>query len=103
MFRNEGKDKITEIGIDSEGRLFVKPKKQTFQYIYRAAAEVNWDEKKKVLFSPKQTDWSNWSYYQWYIHIIEIAKSECDCRLYLTNRTKWTNIQHDLKQQILDL
>ena len=66
-------DQIIEIGIDHEDRLYIRPEKQTFEYIYRAAAEVGWDNKEKVLFSPKPREWS---YYVWYRHILDIAKDE---------------------------
>jgi len=91
-------DEILEIGIDNQERLFVRPEKQTFEYIYRAAAEVGWDKKEKVLYSPKPREWS---YYLWYRHIIDIAKDEYGCKLYLTDKTIWTNIPNDLKQQII--
>ena len=90
-------DKIIEIGIDNQERLFIRPEKQTFDYIYRAAAEVGWDKKENILYSPKPREWS---YYLWYRHIIAIVE-EYGCKLYLTEKTKWTNIQDDFKQQII--
>ena len=38
-------DNIVEVGIDDKQRLYVRPERQTFEYIYRAAAEVGWDNK----------------------------------------------------------
>ncbi|MFD1218131.1 hypothetical protein [Microbulbifer celer] len=35
-------DKIKEIGIDGEGRLYLKPAVETFPMIYREAMEVHW-------------------------------------------------------------
>lgn len=91
-------DKIFEIGIDKQERLFIKPETQTFEYIYRAAAEVGWDNKAKVLFSPMPRVWN---YYMWYRHIIDIVKNEYGCILNVTVETKWTNIPHELKEQIV--
>jgi hypothetical protein len=51
-------DKIIEIGIDDQQRLYIKPEKQTFEYIYRTAAEVGWDNKERFLYSPKPREWS---------------------------------------------
>ena len=90
-------DNISEVGIDDKERLYVKPEKQTFEYIWRAAAEVGWDAKEHILFSPKPREWS---YLDWYKHIIAIAKDEYGCALLLTQLTKWTNISDDLKYQI---
>ncbi len=94
------KDGISEIGIDGEQRFYIKPETQTFEYIYRAAAEVGWDDTRKFLFSPKPR---GWNYYMWYRHIINIAKDECGCLLYLNDRTNWTNISDELKQQIIKI
>lgn len=92
-------DQIIEIGIDHEDRLYIRPEKQTFEYIYRAAAEVGWDNKEKVLFSPKPREWS---YYVWYRHILDIAKDEYGCKLLLTDKTQWRNVPDDLQQQIIE-
>jgi hypothetical protein len=91
-------DNINEVGIDCKERLYIKPEKQTFEYIWRAAAEVGWDDKEKILFSPKPREWS---YHHWYRHIVAIAKDEYGCKLDLTEQTKWSNIPNDLKQQIV--
>ncbi|WP_394800432.1 hypothetical protein [Niabella pedocola] len=88
---------FSEIGIDDIGRLFVRPRMQTFDYIYRAAAEVGRDNKEKFLFSPKPREWT---YFTWYKHIIQTAKEEYNCKLCLVKETKWTNISDELKQQI---
>lgn len=93
-------DNIIEIGIDKQERLFIKPERQTFEYIYRAAAEVNWDHKEKFLYSPKPREWS---YYAWYKHIIAIAKDEYGCELRLTRNTRWINISNELKEQIIEI
>ncbi len=92
-------DNISEIGIDDQQRLYIKPEKQTFEYIYRAAAEVGWDSKERILFSLKPREWS---YYVWYRHIVDITKDEYGCKLHLTDKTTWTNIPNDLKPQIIE-
>ncbi len=92
-------DKIIEVGIDEKGRLYIKPQTQHFEFIYRAAAEVNWDNKEMFLYSPKPREWS---YYAWYKHIITIANDEYGCKLQLTDKTKWINIPTELKQQIIE-
>lgn len=90
-------DEIVEIGIDTNERLFIKPKREKFTLIYRTATEVHWDEKEKFLYSPKPREWNH---IDWYKHIIKIIATDCNCKLILTYRTTWTNISDELKKQI---
>lgn len=91
-------DEIIEIAIDENERLLVKPKNTSFTLIYRTATEVHWDEKLLLLYSPKPREWT---YLNWYQHIINVAEVECNTKLILTARTVWTNITQDLKKQII--
>lgn len=92
-------DEIIEIGIDKNEQLFVRPKRERFTLIYRTATEVHWDEKELFLYSPKPREWS---YFDWYKHIIDVANKECNVKLILTHRTIWTNVENELKKQIID-
>lgn len=92
-------DEIIEVGIDKNERLFIRPKRERFSLIYRTATEVHWDEKELFLYSPKPREWS---YYDWYRHIIDVADKECNVKLMLTQRTIWTSIDNDLKKQIIE-
>ena len=94
------KDFISSIEIDNEGRLLIKPEKEKFNLIYRTASEVHWDQAKSVLYSPKP---SEWSYLDWYKHIMTIVEAECLCSLSLNENTIWTNIPQELKSQIENL
>jgi hypothetical protein len=51
-------DNILEIGIDDEGRLYVKPTTTKFPMMYREAIEVHWDSNGDFLYSPKPRNWS---------------------------------------------
>lgn len=93
-------DNIVEVGIDPKERLYIKPEKKDFPYIYRAAAEVNWDAKEKFLYSPKPREWR---YIDWYKHILIVTKEEYGCELFLNGKTKWTNIPETLKEQIIQI
>ncbi|GAB2711042.1 hypothetical protein GCM10011495_25880 [Hymenobacter frigidus] len=95
-------DSIEEIGIDGNGRLFVKPLNLRFPMIWRSGAEVHWDAKYLFLYSPKPREWS---YLDWYKHIIAVAM-EGDggyCELSITGTTLWTNVPAELQQQIMEL
>ncbi len=91
-------DAITQIEIDSLGRLLIYPEKEKFNLIWRSATEVHWDEKKMFLFSPKPREWS---YFDWYGQIISVIRTEYACSLFLTENTIFINISPSLKQQIL--
>ena len=65
--------------------------------IYRSASEVNWDKDGMFLYSPKPREWT---YFEWYKHIISLIQTDCECQLVLTPETKWINIDNELKWQI---
>ncbi len=90
-------DAISEVGIDSEGRLYVRPSSVSFEYIYRAAMEVNWDAKERRLFSPRPREWT---YADWFRQIVAAAADEYGIRLKLTIETTWSNIAEPLKNEI---
>jgi hypothetical protein len=57
-------DEIIEVGIDQDGKLYVRPTSQRFPYIYRAAMEVGWDPVRGALFSPKPQEWSHLDWFR---------------------------------------
>ena len=89
-------DNIIEIGIDNLERLYIKPEKVKFTLIYRTATEVHWDNENHFLYSPKP---KNWTYLDWYKQIIIVAE-DCNCKLIITEKTKWKNISEKLKTEI---
>ncbi|MGZ8549900.1 MAG: hypothetical protein ACXWV2_04525 [Chitinophagaceae bacterium] len=92
-------DNISEIGIDDNERLFIKPETKNFEFIYRVAAEVTRNNKEKFLFSPKPKEST---YFDWFRQIIIVTKDEYGCQLILTDKTKWTNIPDELKSKICE-
>lgn len=98
--RHYENDNIIEIGIDEQERLFIKPESATFPFIYRTATEVHWDEKRKVLYSPKPKEWT---YTDWYKQIVGVVQTECNHLLHVTDDTIWTNVPSDLKEEISEL
>ena len=90
-------DNIIEVGIDNKERIYIKPETNDFDFIWRDASEVSWDDKNKVLYSPKPKEWT---YFDWYRQIILATKGEYGCQLVLTDKTQWINIPDELKEQI---
>lgn len=92
------KDEILQIGIDKNERLFIIPKTKSFPYVYREGMEVHWNNKGKLLYSPKPKEWS---YAKWYAQILKAAKEQ-SCVLLITENTQWVNIQKELKNEIIN-
>lgn len=90
-------DNIIEVGIDEKERIYIKPETKNFEFIWRDASEVGWDDKEKVLYSPKPKDLT---YFDWFRQIIMATKGEYGCQLVITDKTLWTNIPNELKDQI---
>jgi hypothetical protein len=92
-------DNIVEISIDQNGRLRIKPMTEKFTLIYRSATEVHWDDNENFLYSPKPREWT---YLDWYKHIVSTILTEHNCKLTITTETKWTSIPKDLKEGIFN-
>jgi len=91
---------ITEISILETGELLVKPKENKdniFQFIYRTATGVNWDEQSQCFKTPKPKEWS---YQDWYENIISSVIDEIGIELKITSNTKYYNISNNLKESI---
>jgi hypothetical protein len=92
-------DNIKKISIDSLNRLCIYPEKEVFTLIWRSATEVNWDSEDSFLYSPEPREWS---YFDWFKHIIGVVKDDYNCDLLITKDTLWINIPESLKQAILN-
>jgi hypothetical protein len=90
-------EQIVEIGIDRDGRLYVRPAGRTFPYIYRAAMEVHWDSERGVLFNPKPREWS---YRDWFRQILAAVDGEYRVRLKVGLDTIWSNVPDEFRKQI---
>jgi Integron Cassette Protein Hfx_Cass5 len=90
-------DQIVEVGIDQDGKLYVRPGEQTFSYIYRAAMGVGWDSLRRALFAPKAREWS---YLDWFRQILAAAADEYGVRLRIGAATTWSDVPDLLRSQI---
>lgn len=71
--------------------------KPMYQYIYRSAAGVHWDQDLRGF---KSTQPKVWSYSEWFGHICGIVKSELGINLKLTKETSWANVPAADKENI---
>ncbi len=91
------REPIAEVAIDEGARLRVVPRERTFEFIWRAAAEVNWDAEGRYLYSPKPREWS---YLDWYEHIVGAVRSEYAVVLVLEPASRFAGIPAELEQEI---
>lgn len=77
---------ISKVALLDGKRVLIYPKshKSSFQYIYREAAGVNWDDSEKC-FSSTQID--KWDIARWYQHIFQTVKEGLGIQLILSEDT----------------
>ncbi|WP_299599453.1 hypothetical protein [uncultured Microbulbifer sp.] len=93
-------EEISKVEIIENGELYVILKsggQPTYQYIYREAAEVYWDESQKGFKSPPPR---KWRHSEWYQHIVSVAASGLGISLRLTKNTVWSNVPERTKTDI---
>ncbi len=93
-------EEISKIEILESGEMFVvlaTGGKPMYQYVYREAAEVYWDNKIKGFKAPAPR---KWSYSDWYHHIVAIAASGLGISLVLSSNTNWVNVPSKIKAEI---
>jgi hypothetical protein len=78
------------VGIESQG-------KPMFQYVYREAAGVYWDQSRKGF---KSTPMREWSCSQWFKQIIEVVRSGFGVELKLGANVIWLNVPEKQKTEI---
>lgn len=78
------------VGIESQG-------KPMYQYVYREAAGVYWDQSRKGF---KSTPIREWSCYQWFKQIIEVVRSGLGVELKLGANVIWQNVPEKQKAEI---
>ncbi len=98
------REKIVEVGINKDQRLFVRPSSTIFDYIYRSASEVHWNVESAYLYGgPLRATQPEFDYVMWFRKIVAAVKSEYGTELYMNDKTKWTNIPSELADNIKSL
>jgi len=90
-------ERIVEVGINDASRLFVEPDSRAFPFIYRAGAQIEWDEVSRRLYSPTITDGS---YLQWFERIRTAVASEYDVGLRTSDATRWSSLPEPSRSQL---
>ena len=68
-----------------------------YQYVYRAAAGVYWDDEHKGF---KSTPLQQWTVSDWFFHIKDIVRSSLNLDLVLNEKIIWENISETEQTKI---
>lgn len=91
---------INEIVVNDENKLLLKvigKGNRMYQYIYREAAGVYWDENQKAF---KSKPINEWTVSEWFLHIKDIVKSGLNLELTIDENVEWKNIPDEEKTKI---
>ena len=91
---------ITKMAVLESGAIRVTPVlnwNNCFQFIYRTATGVTWNETSQSFMSPAPQDWS---LFDWYKNIVSSVTSEMGVLLKVTANTDWHNVPQELRQKI---
>lgn len=94
------KEIIKEIVVNYQNELLLKvvgEGNSGYQYVYREAAGVYWDEIQKGF---KSTTINEWTISEWFLHIKDIVKSGLNVELTIDENVEWENIPDTEKIKI---
>jgi hypothetical protein len=91
---------ISKVEVLQSGEILVTPVinlKDLFQFIYRTATGVTWNESSQSFMSPTPREWT---LFDWYKSILDSVVSEMDVLLKVTPITEWQNVPQELQESI---
>jgi hypothetical protein len=86
---------IKEVVVNDKNELLIKvigDGNPMYQYVYREAAGVYWDDNQKAF---KSTPLNEWTESKWFMHIKDIVKSGLNIELSFDANLKWNNISDE--------
>lgn len=94
---------VSDIGITDEGVIVITLEsggKPSYQYVYRAAAGVCWEQGEKAFkFDTK----SDGLYSKWFAHILNVLNDEMGLQLQLAKVVTWTAVSDEVRDELLTL
>jgi hypothetical protein len=69
----------------------------SYQYVYRAAAGVYWDDNAGAFKLDMKNDKR---FAHWFAHLCKVLEDEMNIQLHLGSRTAWTNVPNDVRSEI---
>lgn len=89
---------ISEVALDEAGRLLLKPAETLFDDLHMAGAwGFRWDAHRRMLAIPPPRDWS---YHDWFQHVVTIIGQQYGVHLKLGPRTEWSSVPTEVRTQI---
>jgi hypothetical protein len=91
--------RILKVAVLEDGRTAVFPesKKAMYQYVYREAAGVYWDQELGCFVSTPPGEWTP---QQWYQHIVAIVRTGVGLQMVLTPETKYDSKEEGFEESI---
>ncbi len=94
---------VSNIEITDDGEIVIALEsggKASYQYVYRAAAGVYWDQDGKAFrFATKKDG----LYAKWFAHILNVLDDEMTLQLRLARVVTWTGVSNEVRDEILML
>tara|TARA_R110002124_G_scaffold229799_2_gene394949 strand:+ start:591 stop:899 length:309 start_codon:yes stop_codon:yes gene_type:complete len=93
-------EEISKIEILENGEMFVvlaSGGKPMYQYIYREAAEVYWDNAVKAFKAPTPR---KWDHSDWFNQIVIVVASGLGITLKLSSATIWVNVPEQSREKM---
>jgi hypothetical protein len=91
---------ISNVEITQDSELLLRLEsggKPSYQYIYRAARGIYWDEERHGFKFKGPVDWPH---AKWFSHVVEIIHSEFRLKLVLGESVAWENVPEDVRKSI---
>jgi hypothetical protein len=89
---------IAELTLDDAGRLLLKPAESSFDDLHMAGAwGFRWDEPTSSLAIPRPREWS---YRDWFEHVVTIIGSEYGVHLKVGPDTQWVAVPSTVRDDI---
>lgn len=94
---------VSNIEITDEGVIVIALEsggKPSYQYVYRAAAGVYWDQDRKAFeFATKNDGF----YAKWFAHMLNVLDDEMGLKLRLAKVVTWTGVSDVVRDELLIL
>ena len=91
---------ISSVELSEDGDLFLQLESggsPSYQYVYRAAAGVYWDQERAAFrFATKKDGQCG----KWFAHIVSIAGEEMGLCLQLSCNVTWKNVPNEVRDEI---
>lgn len=92
---------ISEVTVDDAGRMLLKPASTLFDDLHTAGAwGFRWDEPTQSLAIPRPKEWT---YRDWFEHVVKIIASQYGVHLRVGAQTQWTAVPLPVREEIEDV